>query len=175
MKGLYVLDLAAPCDGLPHYTNGQAGGYVEPYAFRGAFLRDCVEIIGDELLESAWDSKLPEDTLNYGDRLFDAGARFASARGLDVSMAHSADDPASIEFRLDAVLAAGKFICLPQSPATAIIIMIKKLRVTVDGKSYDVTATGRVIAIIAQAGQQVKENDHLLTLMDADSECHCVP
>jgi biotin carboxyl carrier protein len=92
--------------------------------------------------------------------------------------------------------------------------MIKKLRVTVDGKSYDVTVempedlaaplaptpeasapvapvvapakagtpyqppataaagsgdvpsplTGRVIAIIAQAGQQVKENDHLLTI-----------
>lgn len=93
--------------------------------------------------------------------------------------------------------------------------MIKKLRVTVDGKSYDVTVempedaavppstapaaspspspppspppapvpapfpaaptppgtgdvasplAGRVIAIIAQAGQQVKENDHLLTI-----------
>jgi biotin carboxyl carrier protein len=97
--------------------------------------------------------------------------------------------------------------------------MIKKLRVTVDGKSYDVTVempedlatpsapltpppsptpnpppppkapepahaapsapasasapgsgevpsplTGRVIAIIAQTGQQIKENDHLLTI-----------
>jgi biotin carboxyl carrier protein len=97
--------------------------------------------------------------------------------------------------------------------------MIKKLRVTVDGKSFDVTVevpedysaspasqappapsapttpppsqapapvsaappapaaaaapgsgdvpsplAGRVIAIIAQAGQQVKENDHLLTI-----------
>jgi biotin carboxyl carrier protein len=93
--------------------------------------------------------------------------------------------------------------------------MIKKLRVTVDGKSYDVTVempedaaapppaapaastspspppspppvpapapvraaptppgtgdvasplAGRVIAIIAQTGQRVKENDHLLTI-----------
>jgi biotin carboxyl carrier protein len=93
--------------------------------------------------------------------------------------------------------------------------MIKKLRVTVDGKSFDVTVemsedlaaplapqpppalpppvspprtqtpepvrpapaaaapgsgevpsplAGRVIAIVAQAGQQIKENDHLLTI-----------
>jgi biotin carboxyl carrier protein len=89
--------------------------------------------------------------------------------------------------------------------------MIKKLRVTVDGKSFDVTVempddsaapavsqpspapppvaspppppapepaaaatagpgevpsplTGRIIAIIAQPGQEVKENDHLLTI-----------
>jgi biotin carboxyl carrier protein len=88
--------------------------------------------------------------------------------------------------------------------------MIKKLRVTVDGKSFDVTVemtedlaappappapptpsppsaspapepvraapaatgsgdvpsplAGRVIAIIAQAGQQIKENDHLLSI-----------
>ena len=88
--------------------------------------------------------------------------------------------------------------------------MIKKLRVTVDGKSFDVTVevpeestapplprspaaspaqspppppeparaapsapasgdvpsplAGRVIAIVAQVGQQIKENDHLLTL-----------
>lgn len=93
--------------------------------------------------------------------------------------------------------------------------MIKKLRVTVDGRSYDVTVemaddaapaarpaappvlsapvapavmaapppppptapkpgagandvpsplTGRVVAVVAQAGQEVKEGDHLLTL-----------
>src|SRR5437899_1116820 len=41
MRGFYVLDLVPPCDGLPRYTNGHAGGYVERYSFRGQFLKDC--------------------------------------------------------------------------------------------------------------------------------------
>jgi hypothetical protein len=29
MRGFYVLDLVPACDGLPRYSNGHAGGYVE--------------------------------------------------------------------------------------------------------------------------------------------------
>ncbi|GAA1814510.1 hypothetical protein GCM10009682_39480 [Luedemannella flava] len=38
MAGFAVLPLVAPCDGLPRYTNGSPGGYVEQYSFRAQFL-----------------------------------------------------------------------------------------------------------------------------------------
>ena len=38
MRGFHVLDLVPPCDGIPRFTNGHAGGYVERYSFRGQFL-----------------------------------------------------------------------------------------------------------------------------------------
>src|SRR3954469_8770743 len=66
MKGFRVLALVPPCDGLPRYTNGHPAGYVEAYAFRGKFLEDCTEIIGPELLSSAWNSKLPPETVAFG-------------------------------------------------------------------------------------------------------------
>ena len=62
LNGLYVLDLVPPCDGIPRYTNGDAGGYVERYSFRGQFLADCVGIIGQELFDQAYRSKMPENT-----------------------------------------------------------------------------------------------------------------
>jgi len=104
-----VLDIVPPCDGLPRYTNGYAGGYVERYAFRGAFLKDCTEIIGDELLDSGHVSKLPEATAAYGEKLLEAGSRFAAGRSIDTSKIHLAEEPEAIEFRLDVVFSAGRW------------------------------------------------------------------
>ena len=109
MHGFYVLDLVAPCDGIPRYSNGQPGGYVERYAFRGQFLKDCTEIIGKDLLEDGFASKLPEDTMAYGDQLIEAGTRFASQRDIDLGRIHLAEDPDVIEFRLDVVFSAGRW------------------------------------------------------------------
>jgi hypothetical protein len=111
MQGFYVLDLVPPCDGLPRYSNGSAGGYVERYAFRGQFLKDCTEIIGDQLLESAYISKLPEDTNHFGQSLLAAASQFASSHGLDSSKIQLAEEPDSIEFRLDVVFSAGRWCC----------------------------------------------------------------
>jgi hypothetical protein len=109
MKGFYVLSLVSPCDGLPRYTNGSPGGYVEPYAFRGAFLKDCEHILGESLLNSAWMSKLPNDTITYGNDLLDAANRFASSGNIDLSMVHLSEDPDSEEFHLDVILSAGRW------------------------------------------------------------------
>lgn len=109
MQGFYVLDLVAPCDGIPHYSNGHAGGYVERYSFRAQFLKDCTEIIGPELLDSAWVSKLPQDTVAYGGSLLEAGSQFASARGIKTTKIHLAEDPESVEFHLDVVASAGRW------------------------------------------------------------------
>jgi len=109
MQGFYVLELVPACDGLPRYTNGQAGGYVEKYAFRGAFLKDCEEIIGNDLLESGYVSKLPQETTAYGESLNAAASRFATARNIDPTRLHLAEDPESIEFRLDVVFSASRW------------------------------------------------------------------
>jgi hypothetical protein len=109
MQGFYVLDLVPACDGLPRYTNGHAGGYVERYAFRGEFLTDCTEIIGDALLESGYVSKLSEETAAYGESLLAAASRFVAARGIDSTKLHLAEEPESIEFRLDVVFSAGRW------------------------------------------------------------------
>jgi hypothetical protein len=109
MRGFYVLDLVAPCDGLPRYTNGSTGGYAEKYAFRGQFLSNCTEIIGEQLLDSAWVSKLPEDTNSFGQNLLVAAIQFASSHRIDTGKIHLAEDPDSIEFRLDVVFSAGRW------------------------------------------------------------------
>jgi hypothetical protein len=69
LEGFWVLDLMPPCDGLPRYSNGSPGGYVEAYAFRAQFLRDCADDLGEELFAAAYESKLPDDTLAYGRQL----------------------------------------------------------------------------------------------------------
>jgi hypothetical protein len=109
MKGFYVLSLVPPCDGLPRYTNGSPGGYVEAYAFRGAFLKDCEYILGAALLNSAWVSKLPNDTVAYGNQLLDAANKFALVRKIDVSTVHLNEDPDSEESHIDVVLSAGRW------------------------------------------------------------------
>jgi hypothetical protein len=109
MRGFYVLDLVAQCDGLPRYTNGHAGGYVERYAFRGQFLKDCLSIIGKDLLESSYISKLPEGTVEHGDKLLESAEAFAASRNLDLTRTHLAEDPDTVEFHLDVAFAAGKW------------------------------------------------------------------
>ena len=66
MKGFRVLDLVKPCDGLPRYTYGSPGGYVEAYSFRAQFLQDAVSFLGEELFHEAYASKLPRETIVYG-------------------------------------------------------------------------------------------------------------
>jgi hypothetical protein len=100
MKGFYVLDLVLPCDGIPRYSNGQAGGYLEPDSFRGQFLKDSEDVIGAALLESAW---------NYGNTLLECAERYAAAHGIDTSKCHLAKDEKSPDFQVDIVLAAGRW------------------------------------------------------------------
>ena len=108
MSGFYVLDHVAPCDGVPRYSNGSAGGYVERYSFRGQFLTDCVEIIGNDLLEAAYRSKLPDDTARYGEALLRRATAFAAQKEIDTTRSQT-DDPDSIESHLDIVLSAGRW------------------------------------------------------------------
>lgn len=109
MKGFYVLELAPPCDGIPTYSNGHAGGYVERYAFRGQFLKDCLDVIGDDLLESGYVSKLPQETIAYGARLYEKAEQFAALHSIALSDVRSIDDEDSPIYKLDIVLSASRW------------------------------------------------------------------
>src|SRR6187402_1633574 len=63
--GYYVIELAEETDGVPMYISMAQDRNV----FRGQFLKDCKDLIGDELLNEAWETKLAADTLKYGQQL----------------------------------------------------------------------------------------------------------
>lgn len=107
----WVLPLVPDCDGLPRYTNGSPGGHVEQYAFRGKFLDDCGHIIGDELLESAYVSKLPDELIQYGKALIGRAEAFAAEAGINLAELEEVmpEDPESDDFRLHVVLSAGRW------------------------------------------------------------------
>src|SRR5262249_55417693 len=49
LHGFFVVDLVRPCDGIPRYSNGTPGGYIERFSIRAQFLTDCEYIIGSSL------------------------------------------------------------------------------------------------------------------------------
>ena len=110
-KDFWVLPLVPRCDGLPWYTNGSPGGYVEQYAFRGKFLDDCEHIIGDELLQSGYVSKLPDELLQYGKALIERAEAFAAEKVINLAELDQTmpKDPDSDEFRLHVVVSAGRW------------------------------------------------------------------
>jgi hypothetical protein len=81
MHGFYVLELLrGKCDGVSNYTH--AGMYkVDETSFRGSFLEACEDLIGNELLVTAWtDCMRPEEAIEYGTELLAAAERAARGR-----------------------------------------------------------------------------------------------
>ncbi len=109
LLGFYVVELVGPCDGLPRYSNGSVGGYVERFSFRGQFLKDCTDIIGPDILNSAWVSKPPDETRAYGDVLLGRALDFSRREKIDLTTINCPEDSASREFHLDVVLSAARW------------------------------------------------------------------
>ena len=107
LAGYYVLQLLPPCDGLPRYSNCSLG-YVERFSFRADFLKDCAEIVGDEMMERAYLMQSPEELMCYGESLIERAQTFAAAKAIDTRCLDTSDVD-SIETRLDVVLAAGRW------------------------------------------------------------------
>ncbi|MBL0743918.1 hypothetical protein [Chryseolinea lacunae] len=77
-EGFYVIDLAKETDGVPVYiAMGQ-----DENVFRGQFMNDCVDLIGEELVAEAWQTKLADDALDYGNRLLQAADAIAREKNL---------------------------------------------------------------------------------------------
>ena len=76
--GYYVIELAEELDGVPVYIAiGQ-----DENVFRAQFLDDCKDLIGEELYNEAWGTKLANETLVYGQRLMTIADKVATENNL---------------------------------------------------------------------------------------------
>jgi hypothetical protein len=114
--GYYVLRLVK-CDGVPHYSNGGLYDGADETSFRGAFLNDCRDVLSEDLLNDAWNSKLPEAAVSYGQALLAAAdaaeAASASPRPRRSFLARiglaKTVDPVPIAEQLDIARSAGRW------------------------------------------------------------------
>jgi hypothetical protein len=107
--GYYVIELAEETDGVPMYVAmGQ-----DRNVFRGQFLNDCEDLIGEQLHAEAWNTKLAEDTLRYGQQLLAVADKLALDN--DLHYLKTQRDPPdfdeeSMESKLHILYAAGKWL-----------------------------------------------------------------
>ena len=109
MNGYYVIELAEEQDGVPVY--GALGQ--DENVFRGQFLRDCEDILGEDLVSEAWNTKLADDALDYGNRLMAAADKLADEYNLEYlkKQRHPPDyDEDSIESKLHIVYSLAKWL-----------------------------------------------------------------
>ena len=78
-QGYYVIELAQEQDSVPVY---RAFGQ-DANVFRGQFLADCQELIGEDLLNEAWSNHLAEEAVDYAQRLIAAVTPTAQQHGLE--------------------------------------------------------------------------------------------
>lgn len=108
-NGYYVIELAKEQDGVPVYiAMGQ-----DENVFRGQFLSDCVEIIGEDLVNEAWETKLADATLDYGNRLMSVADRLAKEKNLEYLKTQRLPpdtDEDSIESKLHIVFSLAKWL-----------------------------------------------------------------
>ncbi|MEN9360796.1 MAG: hypothetical protein RL095_2331 [Verrucomicrobiota bacterium] len=108
MKGYYVLDLVPACEGLPQFSNA-ALGYAELFSFRAQFLRDCEDILGEELLERCYQHCLAEDLASLGQAIENKALAWAAGKKIDLPSDDAELEPESDEEKLAVMIAAAKW------------------------------------------------------------------
>ncbi|MEX6690876.1 hypothetical protein QTN47_25430 [Danxiaibacter flavus] len=107
--GYYVIELAKEQDGVPVYiAMGQ-----DENVFRGQFLQDCIDIIGEDLVNEAWETKLANETLDYGNRLMAVADKIAKERNLEYLKTQRLppdSDEGTIESKLHIVYSLAKWL-----------------------------------------------------------------
>ena len=113
--GYYAIALVTS-DGLPKFSAGGLYDGVDGTSFRGAFLRDCGQVLRKDLINAAWDHKFPEAAVAYGQALLAAADAAegsvppAPKRGLLVRLGLAkAQEPIPLEEQLDIVRTAGRW------------------------------------------------------------------
>lgn len=108
-QGFYVIPLAKEQDGVPCYVAlGQ-----DENVFRGQFLADCVDLIGEDLVNEAWSTKMSDATLDYGNRLMDTANKIAETHNLQYLKDQKLppeEDGASIESKLHILFSISKWL-----------------------------------------------------------------
>src|SRR5579863_9701685 len=79
-EGYYVVRLVE-CDGVPKYSSGGLYEGADETSFRGAFLKDCEDVLNKDLLNDAWNHKFPEGAVAYGKALLAAAEAREAAGG----------------------------------------------------------------------------------------------
>ncbi len=108
-EGYYVIELAKEQDGVPVYIAlGQ-----DENVFRGEFLRDCEDILGKDLMSEAWNTKMANEALDYGNRLMEVANKLASQHNLEYLKTQRLPpdtDENSIESKLHIVYSLAKWL-----------------------------------------------------------------
>jgi hypothetical protein len=73
MKGYYALDLVPDCDGIPMYV----AIHDERHVFRAKFLDDCQNILGPDLSNKTYNSKLASEAQLFGKEILEIGMKYA--------------------------------------------------------------------------------------------------
>ena len=106
-QGFYVIELAKEQDGVPVYI---ALGEDEN-VFRGEFLRDCEDLIGEDLMSEAWNTKMATETLDYGNRLMDIADKLAKQHNLEyLKTQRLPPDVDTIESKLHILFSLAKWL-----------------------------------------------------------------
>jgi alpha-L-fucosidase len=107
--GYYVIELAEELDGVPVYiAMGQ-----DENVFRGQFLQDCEDLIGEDLLNESWVTKFADETLAYGQRLMAIADKVASENNmlyLKEQRIPPNTDEDSLESKIHILYAAAKWL-----------------------------------------------------------------
>ena len=74
MYGYYVVELVAKHDGIPVYI----APHYEPHVFRAQFLKDCEQIIGKKMMETAYTSQLATGAIIFGKQLMSVANTYAA-------------------------------------------------------------------------------------------------
>lgn len=108
-QGYYVIERAQELDGVPVYIAMNQDENV----FRGEFMRDCFDLIDEDLASEAWNTKLADDTLDYGNRLMSVADKIAAEHKLqylkDQRLPPETDE-GSIEWKLHIVYSLAKWL-----------------------------------------------------------------
>jgi hypothetical protein len=108
-EGYYVIELAKESDGVPMYIAMTHDRNV----FRGQFMRDCIDLIGEDLVNEAWGTKLADETLDYGNRLMAVADKIAKENSLqylkEQRMPPETNED-SIEWKLHIVYSLAKWL-----------------------------------------------------------------
>lgn len=107
--GYYVIELAKEEDGVPMYIPAGQDRNI----FRGQFLDDCKDLIGEDLHKEAWETKLADETLKYGQSLLTIAERVATENKLlylkELLIPPDIDE-GSLESKVHILYSAGKWL-----------------------------------------------------------------
>ncbi|MNQ40396.1 hypothetical protein D3C85_540470 [compost metagenome] len=108
-NGFYVIELSEEKDAVPIY---KAMGQDEN-VFRGQFLSDCEDLIGEELVAEAWNTKFADEALEYGNNLMEAALKIAKENNLEYlndERYPPETNPGSLESKLHIVFSLAKWL-----------------------------------------------------------------